>query len=252
MTDRKFATTLARGLSVLQAFRPDDNGLSHSELVQRTGLAPATLTRLTYTLCEVGFLSQSKNTFRLGPGALTLGSVATASWSFMDLIRSEMQSLADQTGTLVALSLRDGDRMLLTKTWRPDGIASLWLQPGHRLPICGTSTGLALIAALDDSKFTMLRPDQNMQALRRTGSEQLLTKGYVIIPDEKKELTGISAVAVPFSTPEFSEPIIFLCGAMCDALSRERMEQDVGPALRDLVRQLEYRTGNAPALSHHN
>ncbi|MFK8081673.1 MAG: IclR family transcriptional regulator [Granulosicoccus sp.] len=249
MTDRKFANTLARGLSVLQAFRTDDNGLSHSELVQRTGLAPATLTRLTYTLCEVGFLSQSKNAFRLGPAALALGSVATASWSFMDLIRVEMQSLADHTGTLVALGLRDGERMLLTKTWRPDGVASIWLQPGHRLPLCGTSTGLALLAAIDESRFTTLNPDKKMQALRRTGNEQLLAHGFVIVPEDNRELKGINAVAVPFVTPEFSEPIIFLCGAMRDALSRQRMEQEVGPMLRDLVRKLELRTGSSPALA---
>lgn len=251
MTDRKFANTLARGLSVLQAFRTDDNGLSHSELVQRTGLAPATLTRLTYTLCEVGFLSHSKNVFRLGPGAMALGSVATASWSFMDLIRVEMQSLADKTGTLVALGLRDGGRMLLTKTWRPDGVPSIWLQPGHRLPVSGTSTGLALIAAIDDNRFTALKPDKTMKSLRRSGSEQLLAHGFVIVPEEHRELAGINAVAVPFVTPEFAEPIIFLCGAMRDALSRERMEREVGPALRDLVRTLECRTGNVPALSQY-
>lgn len=249
MTDRKFANTLARGLSVLQAFRPDDNGLSHSELVRRTGLAPATLTRLTYTLCEVSFLSQSNNVFRLGPGALALGSVATASWSFMDLIRVEMQTLANQTGTLVALGLRDGERMLLTKTWRPEGVASIWMQPGHRVPLSGTSSGLALIAAIDDRRFAALIPDQNMKAMRRAGSEQLLAHGFVIIPEDKRALAEINAVAVPFSTPEFAEPIVFLCGAMREVLTRKRMQQEVGPALRKLVQRLDAQTGNVSALT---
>lgn len=249
MTDRKFATTLARGLSVLQAFRPSDNGLSHSELVQRTGLAPATLTRLSYTLCEVGFLSQTKNVFRLGAASLALGSVATTSWSFMDLIRVEMQTLANQTGTLVVLCLRDGERMLLTKTWRPEGVASIWLQPGHRVPVNGTSSGLALIAAMDDSRFHALNPDQNLHELRRNGKQQLLANGFVIVPEESRELKDISVVAVPFSTHEFDEPIVFVCGAMKDCLSRERMQNEVGPALRHQVRMLESRTGNVTALS---
>lgn len=249
MTDRKFATTLARGLSVLQAFRPGDNGLSHSELVQRTGLAPATLTRLTYTLCEVGFLSQSKNVYRLGAGALALGSVATASWSFMDLIRVEMQTLANQTGTLVVLCVRDGERMLLTKTWRPEGVASIWLQPGHRVPLNGTSSGLALLAAMDDVKFNALKPDQNLRELRVKGRQQLLANGYVIVPEDNRELKDISVVAVPFSTHEFDEPIVFVCGAMKESLSYDRLHKDVGPALRRQVRMLESRTGSITALS---
>jgi len=183
MTDRKFANTLARGLSVLQAFRPDDHGLSHSELRKRTGLAPATLTRLTYTLCEVGFLSQANKLFRLGPAAMILGSVANASWSFMDLIRVEMQTLADETGTLAAFGLRDANRVVLTKTWRPEGVASIWLQPGHRLALGGTSTGLALLAALEDNRFAELKPNKKLKSLRRIGKEQLLTQGFTIVPD---------------------------------------------------------------------
>ena len=36
--DRNFATALARGLSVLRAFRTDDDGLSNAQIAERTGL----------------------------------------------------------------------------------------------------------------------------------------------------------------------------------------------------------------------
>ena len=37
LNDPRFATTLARGLSVLRAFRVTDDGLSNAEIAQRTG-----------------------------------------------------------------------------------------------------------------------------------------------------------------------------------------------------------------------
>ena len=49
-TDHKFATTLARGLSILRAFRVSDDGLTHAQIAERTGLPKPTLTQLTYTL----------------------------------------------------------------------------------------------------------------------------------------------------------------------------------------------------------
>ncbi|MGR3198908.1 MAG: helix-turn-helix domain-containing protein, partial [Paracoccus sp. (in: a-proteobacteria)] len=40
--DRNFATTLARGLSVLRAFRADDDGLTNAQIAERTGLPKST------------------------------------------------------------------------------------------------------------------------------------------------------------------------------------------------------------------
>ena len=91
VTDRKFANTLARGLGILRAFRASDNGLSHAQIAERTGLPKPTVSRLTYTLCELGYLAHGgrNDKFRLGPAAIALGSVAsvavsraaTARWS---------------------------------------------------------------------------------------------------------------------------------------------------------------------------
>ena len=56
--DRNFATALARGLSVLRAFRTDDDGLSNAQIAERTGLPKSTVSRLTYTLGCLGYLTQ--------------------------------------------------------------------------------------------------------------------------------------------------------------------------------------------------
>ncbi|WP_235047610.1 IclR family transcriptional regulator [Limimaricola cinnabarinus] len=153
--DRRFATTLARGLSVLRAFRPSDDGLGNAEISERTGLPKSTVSRLTFTLQSLGYLSHARrhDRYRPGPALLALGNVASASISFVELSGPIMQRVADETGTLALLSVRDRGRVLITKTWRPQEVSSIWLEVGHRLPFKGSSSGHAMLAALSEEGF---------------------------------------------------------------------------------------------------
>lgn len=251
VTDRKFANTLARGMRVLRAFRASDNGLSHAQIAERTGLPKPTISRLTYTLCELGYLSHGgrNDRFRLGPAAIVLGSVAATAVSFVDMVSDEMQELADVTGTLALIAVRDGDRMMLVRTWRPATASTIWLEPGHRIPLHGSSSGMAYLAALDAERFAALDPDTDMQAFRQDGYAQLVGNGFAIAPESTRYASTVNAVSVPYNAAEFGEAVAFTCGATPDVLPRARMHDVVGPALHGLVKELENRTGRTPALS---
>ena len=54
--DPSFATTLAHGLDVLAAFRNGSGSLSNADLANQTGLSRPTVSRLTYTLAQLGYL----------------------------------------------------------------------------------------------------------------------------------------------------------------------------------------------------
>lgn len=249
--DRKFANTLARGIGVLRAFRASDNGLTHAQIAERTGLPKPTISRLTYTLCELGYLSHGgrNDRFRLGPAAIVLGSVASVAVGFVDMVSDDMQKLADDTGTLALIAVRDGDRMMLVRTWRPFTASTIWLEPGHRIPLHGSSSGMAFLAALDSERFDALEPDADMQAFRQEGYNQLLGQGFTIAPEATRYASTVNAVSVPYSAAEFGEAVAFTCGATPADLPRDRMQNDVGPALHALVQALEARTGRVPALS---
>ncbi len=243
MNDRKFANTLARGLSVLRAFRVGDNGITHTELVVRTGLAPATITRLTHTLKELGYLSQHGSLLRLGPAAFALASVANASSSFLDIADGPMQTLAEDTRTMVLLAVPDGASMTLVRTWRPQGVASIWLEPGNRVPVAGSSTGQSFLAGLSDSRFAAKMPSDEWTALRRDGRAQLAAQGFTFVQGPARYTSNVNAVAHPYFAADLGEPVVFACGATPDMLSDARILSEVGPALRSVVRDLERKTG---------
>ncbi|MBJ3764175.1 IclR family transcriptional regulator [Maribius pontilimi] len=256
--DRRFATTLARGLSVLRAFRPSDDGLGNAEIAERTGLPKSTVSRLTFTLQTLGYLTHGshRDRYRPGPALLALGNVAGASIGFLEICGPIMQRLADTTGTLALLAMRDHDKVVLAKTWRPAGASSIWLEMGHRLPYRGTSSGLCLIGATSKDALADLAADASRDApmtldeareLRTAARQQLFARGFVICDPDRYFTGNIHAVSTPFQPRDLQQPVVFSCGALPVDLPVARMETEVGPALRAAVLELEQRLGMPPS-----
>lgn len=69
--------TLARGLTILDAFRVAQAPLRHRDIVARTALPKATVTRLVRTLCDQGYLERlGTERFRVGENLMALGAMS--------------------------------------------------------------------------------------------------------------------------------------------------------------------------------
>lgn len=257
-TDRRFATTLARGLSVLRAFRIGDEGLSNAEIAARTGLPKSTISRLTFTLACQGYLIQARadGRYHPGPTLLAMGHVAASSLAFLDAAQDMMQALANRTGTLVLFAVRDRDKLALVRSWRPENIASIWLEVGHRLPFGASSSGLAMLGATTEDEFDDLMSDhpdaapdgRSLADLRREGQRQLLSCGYAVIPPDLRHSQQVSAVSVPFRSARLAGPAAFSCGALQDSLPAQLIHQQLGPELRQIVGRLQRMIGQPEAV----
>ena len=76
-TDRSFVVALSRGLDVLRAFHPNDGLLGNQEIAARTKLPKPTISRLTYTLTKLGYLTPVPRfeKYQLAPSAMVVGGV---------------------------------------------------------------------------------------------------------------------------------------------------------------------------------
>ena len=233
--DRRFASTLAKGLSILQAFAPSDRALGNRELARRTGMPPSTVARMTFTLTQLGFLQQLKpeDSYCLGPAVMALGYTARARLSFLPTAEELMQELADEVGALVALAMRDGSAAMLTRCWRPRNTPSIWLTEGHRLPLERSSPGRVILAATKRSATDTADVREDRIALQ--------SKGFLVSIGRWNE--NINACAVPFWPDPSQEPAAFLCGAHQDVLPELALNKKVGPLLLAKVRELERRLG---------
>lgn len=233
--DRRFATTLAKGLKVLQAFSPNERALGNRELARRTGMPPSTVARMTFTLTRMGFLQQlqPEESYCLGPAVMALGYTARARLSFLPSADVLMRELADEVGAMVALAMRDGDAVMLTRCWRPRNTPAVWLSEGHRLPLDRSSPGRAILAA---RKSAPGDPESVRKDRATLHSRGFLTS----IGDWNPDINGC---AVPFWPDSSREPAAFLCGARAEVLSKENLENTTGPLLLARVRELERNLG---------
>jgi len=249
--DKRYANTLARGLSVLRAFRPTDNGLGNLEISERTGLPRSTVSRLTFTLCALGYLTHGRHhdKYRLGPAALALGNIAAASFGFIETATPIMQKLADETKTLIGVAIQDDGKMLMVKTWRPAKSATIWLNVGYRMPVLTSSSGAAYLGALNEDErnklMALLPGDEARDCLELWNRAQdcLLSEGYVYLAGPDRFSQSVAALATPYRPSEFSEPVAFLSGAASTDLTEARMKTSVGPQLAHAVDQLRNITG---------
>ncbi len=247
-TDRKFVTALARGLEVLRAFTPTEGLLGNGELVQRTGLPKPTVTRLTYTLTKLGYLTyvERLGKYQLAPAALALGYSALANMRIRQIARSHMQALADYADASVALGTRDRLDLIYVEHSRSKHGMMLRLGLGSRIPIATTAMGRALLAGLPEPERDWLLGYLRREAGKgwpklRAGIERAIedvaTRGFTLALGEWER--DINAVGVPLIAPDGSGTFAFNCGAPAFHFTRERLERDIGPRLVNMVRNVE-------------
>ncbi len=245
--DRQFVTALARGLEILRAFDPGDGPLGNQELAERTGLPKATISRLTYTLSALGYLIylERLGKYQLGTPVLALGYASLAGMEIRQTARAAMQELADQESVSVALGGRDRMSMRYLQTCHPESLATLRLEIGARVPIESTSIGLAFLCALPDGERGYLveriqeRSGNDWPQVRdgiEKAGEDIAAKGFCSSFGQWR--SDVHAVGVPLVPRDGAPVMAFNCGGPAFMLDRERMEQEVGPRLVDLVRRV--------------
>src|ERR1700749_935832 len=116
-TDPSFATTLAHGLDVLAAFRNNAGPLSNADLALHTGLSRPTVSRLAYTLAELGYLRRDvKGRYQLGLGMLAAAYPVLSALKVRQLARPLMRDFAAYAGGTVSIGMAFGLDFLYVRT----------------------------------------------------------------------------------------------------------------------------------------
>jgi DNA-binding IclR family transcriptional regulator len=242
--DRQFVTALARGLDILRCFKPGDRYLGNQEIARRTGLPKATVSRLTYTLTELGYLRCSRPlaAYCLGAGVLSMGYSMVAQLDVRRVARPLMQALAEHTGLSVSLGMRDRLSMVYLDTYRNASTFTVQLEVGSPIPVAVTSMGRAYLCGLREPErkalLDRIRRAEGPEWPRvRKGIEQARRDHEALgfcfsLGDWRKE---IHAVAAPLVPADDSEVLVFSCSGASFQLGRERLEKEIGPRLLNLV-----------------
>ncbi len=244
--DRQFVTGLSRGLKLLEAFRPGDEYVTNADLAKRTRLPRPTITRLTHTLCELGYLvrGDDRRGYKLHPHILTLCQPILVKLRVRQMARPLMQQLADETRFSIALGVRDGLDMIFIERARVGTAPSLAQDIGSRVPIAFASMGRAYLAGLRRREREAL-----LDQLSRVGSkenwlktraaidrelERYRTHGYCFGLGEWKAHT--CGVSVPIVLRDGSV-LSVNCGGLCTHMTAKRLGE-MGERLKAMAKQI--------------
>lgn len=243
--DRQFVIALARGLSVLQVFGPGDDLLTNAEIAARARLPKATITRLTYTLCKLGYLSREPAGagYRLDPHILTLGYPVLARLGVREVARPLMQALMDQVGQTVMLGMRDGLHMIFVERVRSPAPVIPDQDLGTRVPLATTSLGRGYLAGLDEAERASVMGELRASSFAADwpGIEagvaremaRFRAEGYCFGGDWSADING---VAVPVVVPGRSVLSLACAGARAQ-MPEARLHQ-IGERLKDIARRI--------------
>jgi DNA-binding IclR family transcriptional regulator len=248
--DRNFVTALARGMELLRAFGPQDDYLGNAELSRRTGIPRPTVSRLTYTLATLGYLTYIEATekYRLGQGAMVLGHRYVGGAGIREIAQPLMQSLAFATDCTVALAMPDRHAMVYLESCQPRGALVIRRAPGARLPMATSAIGRAWLAGLDaDHREAALAELARYYGTRwpavRTGIDRALRdharRGFCVAHAEWDRT--VSGAAAPLRLAGSSEVLALNIGGAATRLSPEILEGNLGPRVRDLAETLQAR-----------
>ena len=256
--DAAFATTLAKGLVVLEAFDAGAPMLGNMELSARTGIPRPTVARLTHTLAELGYLLYDERLakYRLAARALRMVRPLLAAMPFRQVARPFMQELAESVRGTVSIGLRDGTSMIYVETARSGDVGPHVPDIGLPIPIVSTAMGRAASAILPAAELTLLEErieadeTQMWSAFRdkyRAGLVQCAERGFCTCFGEY--MPSIHAVAAPlFYVPALKQSFSINCGIPAFRLQSGQLEAEIGPriaalavTIRSLVNEAEPR-----------
>lgn len=247
----EFVVSLARGLSVLRAFKRGDDGLGNQEIAARTGLAKSTVSRITYTLSSLGYLTYSATTGRysLSVSVLALGFSALGNMAVRDVARPIMQELADKIGCSVAIGAADRRTMVYIEHCRGPWLLHVSIEVGSHIRMATSAMGRAYLSGLSaHERERILRevcPDDETGREWRAGVAQAVEQyrhlGYVTSVGEWK--SEMNAVGVPLKLFG-AQPYALNCSGSSHMLTRDMLDE-AGRELIQVAEKIRQSLGNS-------
>jgi DNA-binding IclR family transcriptional regulator len=251
--DRQFVTALARGLDILRAFTPRHPVLGNNEIAQRTHLPKPTVTRLTYTLTQLGYLNYSPESgkYSLSVGVLALGYSYLSSQDIRAIARPLMQEFADYARATVCLAARDQPHMVFLEVCQGNPTFQMRLEVGARVPYGMTALGRAYHCGLSEpARATML--DEHRKITRKEDWEGFRASFEKAAREFQKFNFCVSlgewnkdvySVAVPLVSRDHSKILALTCSGPPFEMPRARIFEEIGPRLVQLRDRLLAATG---------
>ncbi|MEU8250339.1 IclR family transcriptional regulator [Nonomuraea sp. NPDC048916] len=241
---------LHRVVTVLSAFRPEDDGLGAAELARRTGLPKSTVHRMALALAETGVLERRGAEVRLGLKLFEIGQRVPRQRVLRDAALPYMSDLREATRQTVHLAVLEGHEVVYVEILPTPGGPDLPSRIGGRFPAHATGVGKAILAFSPPPAVRSIVDGE----LSRVSGRSVVAPGLLV-----RELERIRKEGVAFDREESgpgivcaASPVLAPDGSALGALSvsgwsgRMRLHH-VAPAVHTAALALSRALGDRPS-----
>ncbi|MCV6590284.1 MAG: IclR family transcriptional regulator [Marinobacterium sp.] len=182
---------LARGLSIIEMFSPQQRVLSTNDFAEQLGVTTSSIYRIVQTLTDMQYLAKvARNTYELGPAVVSRGYTFLASRDMVDVAAPHLNQLRDATSVSCHLAIRDGRDTIYIYRALASQRLSVNVPIGTRLPCHANALGRALLSGISDEALGQLylgtqldgvaqHNPQNLPELRQRIKEET-GQGYTV------------------------------------------------------------------------
>jgi IclR family pca regulon transcriptional regulator len=235
-----FIRSLARGLAVLRAFRPEHCRMTITEVASACDLTRAGARRMLLTLQSLGYVGMDGRYFYLTARVLDLsqGFLSQPLWK---ATRTALESVAGTLGETTSAGVLEGFNIIYTLRIRSSRMLNLELNPGDQLPAHVSSMGRVLLAASPPervdaylrqarfTKYTQFTVDSPAELRRRL--EEARAKGWSWSRGEVDE--AITGISVPLVGIERRTLAALHVSIGTERATPELVEQTIVPTLKN-------------------
>lgn len=227
-------SVLSKVQLILEAFGPDDEQLSLTELSRRSGVAKASVHRLAQELLQWGILERRGSDYWLGMRLFEIGQRVPRQRILRDATRPYMEDLYQATNETIHLAVLDGLEVLYLEKVSGHGQVTRPSRVAGRMPLHCTATGKALLAfgprALTEevvsvplersTPYTVVAPGILIQELSRArelgyAAEHEQTRvGYLSVAIPLFGATGATMGALSITGPVLRADVAKLAGLL--------------------------------------
>ncbi|MBO1076551.1 IclR family transcriptional regulator domain-containing protein [Roseomonas marmotae] len=234
--------SLARGLSVIEAFSPLRPKASIADIARATGLTRAAARRCLLTLQELGYAEFDGKFFTLTPRVLRLGGAYLSSTPLPEILQPELEAVREAVQESCSAAILDGPDVIYVARSAARRIMSVSLGVGSRLPAHCTSLGRALLSTLPEARleaFLARLPPGTATEHTRAAVATARAAGYALVNEELEP--GLRSVAMPVRDMRGRCVAAINIGAHAGRATDEVVEELFLPALRRAVARLAER-----------
>jgi DNA-binding IclR family transcriptional regulator len=245
--EKDLVSALGRGLQLLECFRSSRRFLGMQELVERSALPKATVSRLLHTLVAYGYLgyTESQGMYYLGSGVVALGFSALGSMGIRQIARPFMRELANQSSVSVGIGARDDRAMVYVENCASAANQNFRLSIGSRVPLATSALGRAYFCGLDEGEREALlrsisdKGAEDYQTIKKSlqaGVRAYEANGFCVsIGDWQSD---VNAIGVPYRSADGTSVLAFNCCGPAYQLPEAGLYEQWGPRLVNLVRNV--------------